>query len=55
MFCLGLYSRQSPEKYGDCKVEVWNPGGEGLNFMDWSIPIFLLTDLEEIKALLKVN
>ncbi|XP_035829670.1 nicastrin [Aplysia californica] len=46
----GLYSNHS--EYGDCKKMTWNPAGTGLHFQDLGVPVFVLSDLQDISTII---
>ncbi|XP_014673248.1 PREDICTED: nicastrin-like [Priapulus caudatus] len=49
----GMYGKEDGDGYSDCNVTTWNPVGDAMNFWDWSIPIFLLDNVMDIRSLLE--
>ncbi|XP_057302420.1 nicastrin-like [Hydractinia symbiolongicarpus] len=48
---FGIYGEH--KEYGSCKKVTWNPLGSDMSMLYYGIPIFLLTNKDEIDALVK--
>jgi len=48
---FGMYSNNT--EYGSCKKIKWNPIGNGMSFVYYGVPIFLLQNNEEIESLVE--
>nr|XP_020665931.1 nicastrin [Pogona vitticeps] len=48
---FGVYNHTYGPEYAHCSVTLWNPFGNGLSYMDFGFPIFLLQNENETEVI----